>query len=51
MQEIARAWRKELGTKVIVVTGSNGKTTVKEMIASILREAFGSSNIVAISVI
>ena len=31
MQKIASAWRHELDTTIIVVTGSNGKTTVKEM--------------------
>ncbi len=39
--EIAKAWRLELAPKVVVVTGSNGKTTVKEMIASIFRVAVG----------
>lgn len=33
---MAAAWRASLSPKVIGVTGSNGKTTVKEMIASIL---------------
>jgi len=36
--QVAKAWLHELNTPVIAVTGSNGKTTVKEMIASILRE-------------
>lgn len=34
--EIARHWRKKFSLPVIGVTGSNGKTTVKEMIAAIL---------------
>jgi len=34
--QIARWWRSQLSTDVIGVTGSNGKTTVKEMIATIL---------------
>lgn len=34
--ELARQWRQRLSLKVIGVTGSNGKTTVKEMLASIL---------------
>ncbi|MFC0251246.1 UDP-N-acetylmuramoyl-tripeptide--D-alanyl-D-alanine ligase [Massilia consociata] len=38
---IANAWRKHYAIPVIGVTGSNGKTTVKEMIASILAAAFG----------
>jgi len=38
---IGNAWRSQFGMPVIGVTGSNGKTTVKEMIASILAAAFG----------
>ncbi len=37
---IASAWRDKLPASVISVTGSNGKTTVKEMIASLLAEKF-----------
>jgi len=37
---LARNWRARYRLPVIGVTGSNGKTTVKEMIASILRVAF-----------
>jgi len=33
---MARAWRENFPLPVIAVTGSNGKTTVKELIASIL---------------
>nr|WP_255210899.1 UDP-N-acetylmuramoyl-tripeptide--D-alanyl-D-alanine ligase [Methylogaea oryzae] len=33
---LAAAWRRRLALKVVGVTGSNGKTTVKEMIAAIL---------------
>jgi UDP-N-acetylmuramoyl-tripeptide--D-alanyl-D-alanine ligase len=33
---LARAWRESLGVKVVGVAGSNGKTTTKELIASIL---------------
>ena len=39
--QIANAWRAQFPIPVIGVTGSNGKTTVKEMIASILAVAFG----------
>jgi UDP-N-acetylmuramoyl-tripeptide--D-alanyl-D-alanine ligase len=38
---IGNAWRSQFGIPVIGVTGSNGKTTVKEMIAAILAAAFG----------
>jgi len=33
---LASAWRDQFSLPVVAVTGSNGKTTVKEMIASIL---------------
>ena len=38
---IGNAWRAGFAIPLIGVTGSNGKTTVKEMIASILAAAFG----------
>ena len=38
---IGRFWRSRFAMPVIGVTGSNGKTTVKEMIAAILAAAFG----------
>ncbi len=38
---IAHVWRAQFDIPVIGVTGSNGKTTVKEMIASILAAAVG----------
>jgi UDP-N-acetylmuramoyl-tripeptide--D-alanyl-D-alanine ligase len=39
--DIARHWRNRFPVPMIGVTGSNGKTTVKEMIASILAVEFG----------
>ena len=36
LAEMAGAWRRQLRVKVAGITGSNGKTTVKEMIAAIL---------------
>ena len=36
LAQIAGAWRERMNLKVIGVTGSNGKTTTKEMLASIL---------------
>jgi UDP-N-acetylmuramoyl-tripeptide--D-alanyl-D-alanine ligase len=41
--QIANQWRRQAEIPVIGVTGSNGKTTVKEMIASILAAAFGEA--------
>ncbi|WP_255539219.1 UDP-N-acetylmuramoyl-tripeptide--D-alanyl-D-alanine ligase [Polynucleobacter sp. 71A-WALBACH] len=37
--ELAKAWRAQFSIPVALVTGSNGKTTVKEMIASIFKAA------------
>jgi UDP-N-acetylmuramoyl-tripeptide--D-alanyl-D-alanine ligase len=45
--EIATWWRRQFDLPVIGVTGSNGKTTVKEMIASILAAAHGAEHILA----
>ncbi len=36
-----KSWRAQFSISVIAVTGSNGKTTVKEMIASILAQELG----------
>ena len=36
LTELARAWRQRLHLPLIAVTGSNGKTTVTQMIAAIL---------------
>jgi len=38
---LAADWRNRFTLPLIAVTGSNGKTTTKEMIASILRMAYG----------
>lgn len=40
---LARSWRAGFRLPVIGVTGSNGKTTVKEMLASILRAEFDAA--------
>ncbi|MFJ7978609.1 UDP-N-acetylmuramoyl-tripeptide--D-alanyl-D-alanine ligase [Peribacillus sp. JNUCC 23] len=40
LQKLARAYRKQLNCKVIGVTGSNGKTTTKDMIASLLQTTY-----------
>jgi UDP-N-acetylmuramoyl-tripeptide--D-alanyl-D-alanine ligase len=36
MNDLARAWRQQFDIPVVAITGSNGKTTVKEMVAAIL---------------
>ena len=40
---LAAAWRAQFALPVIAVTGSNGKTTTKEMIAAILKAAFADA--------
>ena len=39
--QLAKGWRSQFSLPVVAVTGSNGKTTVTQMIASILRAGFG----------
>ena len=45
--ELAANWRARFTLPVIGVTGSNGKTTNKEMITSILKAAFGDDAVLA----
>jgi UDP-N-acetylmuramoyl-tripeptide--D-alanyl-D-alanine ligase len=40
LQELARAYRQELSVRVVGITGSNGKTTTKDMIAAILATTY-----------
>ncbi|MGE5470311.1 MAG: UDP-N-acetylmuramoyl-tripeptide--D-alanyl-D-alanine ligase [Bacteroidota bacterium] len=40
---LAAVWRAQFSLPVIAVTGSNGKTTTKEMIAAILHAQFGNA--------
>jgi UDP-N-acetylmuramoyl-tripeptide--D-alanyl-D-alanine ligase len=39
---LARGWRRRFAMPLVAVTGSNGKTTVKEMISSIFAAAVGT---------
>jgi len=36
LQRLARAWRRELGARVIGVTGSTGKTSTKDLLLAVL---------------
>ncbi|MGL5542958.1 MAG: UDP-N-acetylmuramoyl-tripeptide--D-alanyl-D-alanine ligase [Fusobacteriaceae bacterium] len=40
MQNIAHEYRKSLPTKIIGITGSNGKTTTKDILFSVLRKCY-----------
>ncbi len=44
--ELASYWRQKFAIPIAAVTGSNGKTTVKEMLASILRAAVNKLDVV-----
>ena len=45
--ELARNWRARFAPALIGIAGSNGKTTVKEMVASILRAHAGEQAVLA----
>lgn len=44
---LARGWRLRFAPALVAVTGSNGKTTVKEMLASIMRAHAGDGPVLA----
>jgi len=44
---LAAHWRRRFSIPLIAVAGSNGKTTVKEMIAACLRAGFGDAAVLA----
>ena len=41
LTQLAHAWRSRFTGPLVALTGSSGKTTVKEMLAAILREVYG----------
>ena len=45
--DLARHWRARFTIPLIAIVGSNGKTTVKEMIAACLRAHFGAAHVLA----
>ena len=44
--ELAQHWREKFTMPVLAITGSNGKTTVKEMLAAVLKAAAGNDEAV-----
>ena len=40
LQELAREHRRALGTYIVGITGTNGKTTTKELIATVLQKRY-----------
>jgi len=45
--DLARQWRARFSPALVAIAGSNGKTTVKEMLASILRAHAGEQKVLA----
>ena len=45
--DLARYWRSRFSPSLIGIAGSNGKTTVKEMVAAILRRHAGEAKVLA----
>ena len=46
---LAKGWRARFQPRLVAITGSNGKTTVKEMLAAILRRHAGEAGVLATS--
>ena len=47
LQRLAAGWRRRFTMPLVAITGSNGKTTVKEMTAAILRARDGAAGVLA----
>ncbi|HVC48843.1 MAG TPA: UDP-N-acetylmuramoyl-tripeptide--D-alanyl-D-alanine ligase [Burkholderiales bacterium] len=45
--QLAQVWRKRCGLPVVAITGSNGKTTVKEMLSAIARAEWGNNHVLS----
>jgi UDP-N-acetylmuramoyl-tripeptide--D-alanyl-D-alanine ligase len=45
LQQLAAAWRAQFSLPLIAITGSNGKTTVTQMLAAIGRAAYGEQSL------
>ena len=45
--QLAGQWRARFTPRLVAITGSNGKTTVKEMLAAILRRHGGDASVLA----
>jgi UDP-N-acetylmuramoyl-tripeptide--D-alanyl-D-alanine ligase len=45
--EVAHEWRKRFSLPLVGITGSNGKTTIKELTAAILRAGSDSASVLA----
>ena len=45
--DLARYWRARFAPALVAITGSNGKTTVKEMLAAIFRKNAGEAAVLA----
>ena len=45
--DLARQWRARFSPALVAIAGSNGKTTVKEMLASILRSHAGEQGVLS----
>ena len=47
LQEIAKYYLKKIGAKVIAITGSNGKTSIKDMAYAVIKEKYKVSKTIA----